>query len=160
MRIDLIVVGRLKAGPEQDLCARYAERFAALGRGLGLDGPRIVEIGESRARLPEARKAEEARLVAAAIEDGAVVIALDERGSAVSTAQLRDIVRGERDAGRRALAILIGGADGLDPDLTAKAQRRIAFGAMTLPHQLVRVLALEQLYRVATLLAGHPYHRV
>ena len=64
-----------------------------------------------------------------------------------------------RDGGRPGLAIVIGGADGLDPSVRARADLVFAFGAATLPHGLVRVLALEQLYRAMTILSGHPYHR-
>jgi 23S rRNA (pseudouridine1915-N3)-methyltransferase len=160
MRVTVIAVGRLKAGPERELVARYAERFSAAGRAVGLDGPSLVEIAESAARAEGERKAQEAKAILAAMPTGALVVALDERGKAIGSAAFAERIARERDAGRRDLALVIGGADGLDPALREQAALCVSFGAMTLPHQLVRVLALEQLYRTVTILSGHPYHRV
>lgn len=161
MRLLIAAVGRLKDGPERVLAGRYAERAQALGRGLGLSGPDLAECPESRAARPADRKAEEAlaleKLAARAGE--CVLVALDERGDMLDSAAFAALVAGQRDAGRRGLAFLIGGADGLDGALAARCERRIAFGRMTLPHQIVRVLVAEQVYRAMTMLAGHPYHR-
>ena len=159
MRIDLVAVGRLKAGPERDLCARYAERFRAAGKPLGLDGPRLVELPESAARRDADRKAEEARALGEASREAAIRLVLDERAPSLSSEEFAALLVRWRDSGRGALAIVIGGADGLDPAFVAGAEKALSFGRLTLPHQLVRVLVLEQLYRAATLLSGHPYHR-
>jgi 23S rRNA (pseudouridine1915-N3)-methyltransferase len=159
VRIHLVAVGRLKAGPERDLAGRYAERFEASGRALGLTGPTIREIAESQARDAPGRKAQEAALILAALPDDAPAVRLDERGDAISSAEFADLVRNARDSGRRDLCFVIGGADGIGEAVAARATRAIGFGRMTMPHQLARVLLLEQLYRAATLLSGHPYHR-
>jgi 23S rRNA (pseudouridine1915-N3)-methyltransferase len=159
MRLSLIAVGRLKDGPERDLCARYAARIADNGRQLGFAGPDIQEIAESRARRPEDRKAEEAGAISARLTAG-LVIALDERGTGLSSEAFATRLGKARDSGQAAATMIIGGADGLDEGVRGKASLVLAFGAMTLPHQLVRVLALEQIYRALTILAGHPYHRV
>ncbi len=159
MRLAIIAVGRIKDGPERELCARYAARIAESGRQLGFVGPDIHEIAESRARRPEDRKAEEARAISARAPDGGLLIALDERGSGLTSPAFAARLGAARDGGKPAAALVIGGADGLDEEVRRRAAVTLAFGAMTLPHQLVRVLALEQLYRALTILAGHPYHR-
>ncbi len=100
----------------------------------------------------------EAQRLRAAVPAGATSVALDERGRAASTEELARRLEGWRQAGSD-VAFLIGGADGLDTELKRSAQLMLSLSAMTLPHQLVRVLLAEQLYRAASLLQGHPYHR-
>jgi 23S rRNA (pseudouridine1915-N3)-methyltransferase len=159
MRLALVCVGKLKAGPERLLFERYFKRLTAGARTAGLAGVDLREIGESRARRPDERRTEEAAAILAAAPKGAALVLLDERGpSATSEEWAADIGRA-RDASQPSYAVAIGGPDGLDPSLRAAAHRIVSFGAMTWPHQLVRVMAGEQLYRAMTILAGHPYHR-
>lgn len=159
MKVGVVAVGRLKAGPERELAGRYAERFAAAGRSLGLAGPTIVEIAESQARSAAECKAQEGQAILAALDPEALLIVLDERGKAASSEEFAAELGRLRDSGRRALIYAIGGADGLGDVVRTKAAAMLSFGRMTVPHQLVRVLLLEQLYRAATILSGHPYHR-
>jgi 23S rRNA (pseudouridine1915-N3)-methyltransferase len=159
MRIGIVAVGKLKAGLERALVERYQERFGQTGRTLGLPPLVITELPESLARHAPERKAQEAAALLAACPDDALIWRLDERGKTLPSAEFAANIACERDQGRKNLIFLIGGADGLDPSLASRAPRSLAFGAMTLPHQLVRVLLLEQLYRAATILSGHPYHR-
>jgi 23S rRNA (pseudouridine1915-N3)-methyltransferase len=158
MRLAVIAVGRLKDGPERELCERYRERAATLGRGLGLTGPDIIEIAESRGRRAEERKREEAAAITTKLSPGLVIV-LDERGGSLGSDAFAARIGAARDAGTAAVNLVIGGADGLAAELRGAAGLTLAFGALTIPHQLVRVLALEQLYRTMTILAGHPYHR-
>jgi 23S rRNA (pseudouridine1915-N3)-methyltransferase len=159
MRLALVCVGKLKAGPERLLFDRYFKRLTMGARGAGLAGVDLREIGESLARRPDERRAAEGAAILAAMPKGAALILLDERGqSATSEEWAADIGRA-RDASQTAYAVAIGGPDGLDPSLAALAHRVLNFGHMTWPHQLVRVMAGEQLYRAMTILAGHPYHR-
>lgn len=158
MKLAVIAVGRLKDGPERELCERYRERAQALGRGLGLTGPDVVEIAESRARRAEDRKREEAEAIAARLQPG-LVIALDERGRSLGSEDFAARVTKARDSGAAGASLIIGGADGLDEALRGRADIALAFGALTIPHQIVRALVLEQLYRAMTIMAGHPYHR-
>ncbi|WP_439496152.1 23S rRNA (pseudouridine(1915)-N(3))-methyltransferase RlmH [Bosea sp. (in: a-proteobacteria)] len=158
MRLAIVTVGRLKDGPERDLCERYRERSQALGRGLGLNGPDIIEIPESRARRAEERKRDEAAAILGKLAPGLLIV-LDERGRSLTSEAFAARIASARDAGTAAASLVIGGADGLDEALRGRADLALAFGALTLPHQLVRVLALEQLYRAMTIIAGHPYHR-
>ena len=159
MKIVLVAVGRLKAGPERDLCARYIGRAQAGARGVGLTGVEVREIDESRARRPEDRRAEEARAILALLPEGARLVVLDERGKSLSSADVAADIGRARDDGAAAYGLAIGGPDGVADDLRAKAHRVLAFGAMTWPHQMARFMAAEQIYRATTILAGHPYHR-
>ncbi|MFE1601271.1 23S rRNA (pseudouridine(1915)-N(3))-methyltransferase RlmH [Methylobacterium sp. ID0610] len=159
MRLALIVVGRLKRGPERDLAETYRERADALARGLGLSAVQLTELAESRARRAADRAAEEGAAILAAVPPGSALVVLDEGGRSVTSLALSDQVAAWRDGGRPGLAVVIGGADGLCESVKRRADLLFAFGAATLPHGLVRVLVLEQLYRVMTILAGHPYHR-
>ena len=158
MRLVVIAVGRLKGGPERDLTERYRGRAEALGRSSGFAPLEIIEISESRARRDADRRAEEARATLERAPSTALV-AFDERGSPLTSEGFAERLGGWRDRGLPSLGLVIGGADGLDPSVRERAALVLAFGAMTLPHQLVRVLVLEQLYRGLTILAGHPYHR-
>lgn len=107
--------------------------------------------------MPRKGESETARL-ARALPNDAVIIALDEAGEAATSEELARRLGAWRDGGRD-LFFLIGGADGLDATITARADWRLALGRLTWPHLLVRLLLVEQLYRASTILAGHPYHR-
>ena len=159
MRIGLFAVGRLKAGPEKELAARYIDRFAKTGPAIGLEAGRMTEVAESRASNAETRKRDEAAMLEKAVPDGSVLILLDERGKALDSEAFADLLGKYRDAGKRDLTIAIGGADGLDPALHDRADAVLCLGKLTWPHQLVRILIAEQLYRAVTILSGHPYHR-
>ena len=158
MRLSVLAVGRLKHGPERDLVERYRQRIEGVGRSLGVSGLDMVELPESRARREDDRRAEEA---AALMEraGSSVLIVFDERGKSPTSEAFAERLRGWRDEGRTGLACIIGGPDGLDPSLRRRADLVVSFGALTMPHQIVRALVAEQLYRALTILAGHPYHR-
>lgn len=158
MRVLIAGVGRLKNGPERALAERYAIRAGQTGRAVAIGPVEVVEIPESRARRPADRMREEAASLRIAIGN-AHAIALDEQGRSPTSADFAARLGALRDEGASALAFVIGGADGLDRDFLAGCRARIAFGAMTWPHQIVRVLLAEQIYRATTILAGHPYHR-
>ena len=160
MRVQIIAVGRMKAGAERELVARYVDRAILCARGVGIAGVDLREADESRARRPEDRKADEARAISALLPAGAQVLALDERGRAMASEAFAAEMGAARDRGLAAFSLVIGGPDGIDPAFAAAAALKLAFGAMTWPHQLVRVMAAEQVYRAMTILAGHPYHRV
>jgi 23S rRNA (pseudouridine1915-N3)-methyltransferase len=159
MRVVVIAIGRLKQGPERELADRYRERFDDIGRKLGFRGIDIHEMSESRAREAATRIAEEGSAISGAIPEKSALVTLDERGQNVDSTAFAGHLGRWRDESMPSAVFVIGGADGLSPELQRKAKLRIAFGAATWPHQIVRVLLLEQLYRAATILAGHPYHR-
>ncbi|MCZ7595715.1 MAG: 23S rRNA (pseudouridine(1915)-N(3))-methyltransferase RlmH [Hyphomicrobium sp.] len=158
MRLIVAAVGRLKDA-ERELCERYQKRFDASGRSLGLGPLDISELSESRAETAAARKADEAaRLLKATAAAGARVV-LDEGGKALSSDAFARWIAQTRDSGCKGLAFLIGGPDGHGPTAVQGAALKLSLGAMTLPHGLARAVLIEQLYRAATILAGHPYHR-
>ncbi|MDJ0640333.1 MAG: 23S rRNA (pseudouridine(1915)-N(3))-methyltransferase RlmH [Paracoccaceae bacterium] len=154
MKIRIAAVGRLRPGAEADLIADYQTRFNRTGRALGL-GP--LDIREVEAK--KGGMAAEAELLAKAASGAAPLIALDERGQTMTSPEFACKLAGWRDDGRAEACFLIGGADGLAPDLRARADLSLSFGKMVWPHMLVRVMLAEQLYRAAAILAGTPYHR-
>jgi len=159
MRLVVAAVGRLKQGPERELAARFCKRAGEAGRSLGMRGIEIVEVKESRARELERRTIEESIALASIIPERAALVVLDGRGENLTSTGLATKLQAWRHAGRSDTVFLIGGADGLAPSLHERADLRLAFGAATWPHQLVRIMLLEQLYRAMTILSGHPYHR-
>jgi 23S rRNA (pseudouridine1915-N3)-methyltransferase len=156
MRVHLVVVGRLRAGPELDLIKDYLTRFDRTGRALGLGPAQVIEVEDKKG----GGMAAEAALLEKAIPSGALICCLDERGKVMSSPDFADQLAGWRDNGRQDVAFVIGGADGIDPALRERADALLSFGKMVWPHMLVRVMLTEQLYRAASILAGAPYHRV
>ncbi|MFB2532869.1 23S rRNA (pseudouridine(1915)-N(3))-methyltransferase RlmH [Paracoccus sp. p4-l81] len=156
MRLHLCVVGRLRSGPERDLIDDYTRRFNAAGRGIGL-GPLTEHEVEDR---KGGGMAAEGAALARVIPDGAVLVCMDERGQDWTSPEFADRLAGWRDQGRGDLALVIGGADGIDPALRDRADARVRMGRMVWPHMLARVMLTEQIYRAATILNGSPYHRV
>jgi 23S rRNA (pseudouridine1915-N3)-methyltransferase len=159
MRLIVAAIGRLKAGPERELAERFRDRVAKAGRAVGLRDIEIVEIRESKAAETARRVLEESIALANIVPERAVLVALDETGESLDSGSFTGVLRSWRDAGRPAAVFCIGGADGLGEDVRRRADLKLAFGAATWPHQLVRIMLLEQLYRAVTILAGHPYHR-
>ncbi|MEJ8569892.1 23S rRNA (pseudouridine(1915)-N(3))-methyltransferase RlmH [Microbaculum marinum] len=154
MRIEILSIGRLKAAsPERDLVDRYLDRARAGGRAIGLSAFEVVEFGDGKS--PEA----EAETLLARVPAGAKRIVLDERGRNISSETFAQTLASWRDEGVPATSVLIGGPDGHGRAARTKADLILSFGAMTWPHQLVRAMAAEQLYRAVTILTGHPYHR-
>jgi 23S rRNA (pseudouridine1915-N3)-methyltransferase len=153
LKIILLAVGKLARSPETELTKTYVERATNAGRSLGL-GP--VEVIEVEARKPG--KAAEAEVLKPHLTD-AHVIACDEHGTARASRAFAQEIAALRDRGVRRLVFVIGGADGLDPELLAAANGKLAFGPQTWPHALARAMLAEQVYRAVTILAGSPYHR-
>lgn len=143
MRIAIRAIGRSRDADLERLIQTYRQRC-----------PWPIDLAEL---LPRKGEGESARL-ARAIPAGDVVVALDEAGELATSDQLAQRLGQWRDGGRD-VTFLIGGADGLDATLKARADWRLALGRVTWPHMLVRLLLVEQLYRASTILAGHPYHR-
>ncbi|MGA8172701.1 MAG: 23S rRNA (pseudouridine(1915)-N(3))-methyltransferase RlmH [Methylocystis sp.] len=158
MRLGILCIGRMKTGPEREIFNRYAKRIEAM-RNLGLDGLDVREFDESPARAIQARMAAEGDALLTALTPEAAAAVFDERGEAANSIDFARFIMRERDAGRKILWFVIGGAEGIDPRLRSRARAVFSFGAMTLPHQIVRILAAEQIYRAMTIASGHPYHR-
>lgn len=160
MKIDLIAVGRLGRTVENGLCADYLARATAAGKSLGLGPAELIEV-EPRVKSGAggAGMAREAEAILAKVPAGAVLVACDERGQAMTSRAFAGRIEKWRDGGSPRLCLVIGGADGLDPSVRERAALLIGFGSWTWPHALARVMAAEQIYRAATILGGGPYHR-
>jgi 23S rRNA (pseudouridine1915-N3)-methyltransferase len=158
LKLSIVAIGKLARSPETELTKTYVERATNAGRSLGL-GP--VEVVEVESRKPgKAAETEALRpYLADAAKTGTWVIACDERGVARPSRAFAEEIATLRDGGARRLVFLIGGADGLAPELLAQANGKLAFGPQTWPHALARVMLAEQVYRAVTILAGSPYHR-
>lgn len=152
MKLHLIACGKIKVGPEKALFEHYAGRLTP--------SLTVREVEEKKRLEGPELKAREADLLLSAVPDGAVVVALDERGRDLSSPELAAKIGNWRDEGRRDLALLIGGADGLDARVRKRADLVLNLGKLTWPHMLVRGLIAEQLFRAQCILSGHPYHRV
>jgi 23S rRNA (pseudouridine1915-N3)-methyltransferase len=155
MKIRLLTVGHKQPAWVQQGCAEYEKR---LPREWGFQLVEIKPEARTSGAGTEKVQAAEGKRLRAAIPKGAWVVALDERGEAWTTTVLAERLQRWLQQGRD-VALLVGGADGLDPTLRAEANQRVALSAMTLPHGLVRIVVVEQLYRAASLLQGHPYHK-
>jgi 23S rRNA (pseudouridine1915-N3)-methyltransferase len=146
----LLAVGRLKPGPERELWEHYAARLRP--------APDVIEVPEARgASAAEIRRREGAALLAA-LPEAALAVAMDLGGEAPSSEAFAQKLARWQGAGKP-LAFLIGGAEGLDPAVLARAETRLSLGPMTWPHFLVRGLLAEQLFRAQAILSNHPYHR-
>lgn len=159
MRLLIAAIGKLKQGPERDLFAHYFGRAEAAGRKLHLSPLKFIEVAESKAATPSARMKAEAEAILDKIPASHKLMALDPGGKAVSSEEFAKLLATYRDQGVEGIAFLVGGADGLAKDVLEKAATVISLGPMTLPHGLARIVLAEQIYRAATILQGHPYHR-
>ncbi|MEN8236426.1 MAG: 23S rRNA (pseudouridine(1915)-N(3))-methyltransferase RlmH [Pseudomonadota bacterium] len=149
MPLTLITVGKMKPGPWRELTQEYTKR---------LSGPLTIHEVEIRQKLPPAlRKQQEGALIQQKIPPESMLIALDENGDSYTSKQFAD--KFVESLQTSSLCIVIGGAYGLSDEILNKARYKIAFGCMTWPHLMVRVMLLEQLYRAQQILHGHPYHK-
>lgn len=131
-------------------------RASKAGRALGLGPVDLLEIDERKAQ----GKTAQAEALLRACPDGAFLIALDERGDTPTSPKFAQWLATARDVGRRDAVFLIGGADGLAPDLVARCDKVLSFGRLVWPHMLARAMLSEQIYRATQILSGTPYHRV
>lgn len=149
MKITIVAVGRARKGPERTTYEHYTKRIR---------WPLTLrEIPENRGTRPDRSRKNDA--LARAVPEGAIVVALDERGDSLTSMQFAQHLGRWRDDGVAELAFLIGGADGLDAKVRAAAQLVLSFGRVTWPHLLMRALLAEQIYRAQQILDGHPYYR-
>ncbi|MFZ5587408.1 MAG: 23S rRNA (pseudouridine(1915)-N(3))-methyltransferase RlmH [Thermodesulfobacteriota bacterium] len=152
----LLTVGKPKAAYAAQGLADYAGRLKAWG-GCALEAVRPARAAKGRA--PAELMAEEGQRLLARLDPRDVVWALDRSGEAWSSQWWAKRLAKARDAGARRLALVVGGAEGLDRALLARAEARVSLGPMVMAHELAALVALEQLYRAHAILAGLPYHR-
>lgn len=151
MQIEILAIGRARAGPERELYQTYADRIR---------WPLTLRELEEKRRLPPAElKAREGALLLEALPKDVAVVALDETGKDLSSQKIADHLGRWQDEGRATVAFVIGGADGLTDEVRARADLLLSLGRQTWPHMLVRAMLVEQIYRAQQILAGHPYHR-
>ncbi|MAF98575.1 MAG: hypothetical protein CMH26_08080 [Micavibrio sp.] len=150
MKIDLLVIGRLKKGPLYDLCQDYLKRI-----GWNVN---ILEF-ESKHRDPARIQHDEAEFLLGKIDQNAVIVVLDERGHGLRSLDFAKTIEGFQNSGETHMQFIIGGADGLTEDVRNHANILLSFGQQTWPHMLARVMILEQIYRAQQILQNHPYHR-
>lgn len=147
MELHVLAIGKCRDKAVLSLCETYTQRLKPIWP---------VTLHE----LPQAPTADqESAVLLARVPADACVIALDERGKSFSTRDLAQWLQKKQDSGTRKIALLIGGADGHTDAIRARADLVLSLSAFTFPHMLVRPLLLEQLYRAATVISGHPYHR-
>jgi 23S rRNA (pseudouridine1915-N3)-methyltransferase len=150
MKIEILAAGRLRSGPCHELVLEYAGRIT---------WPlKITEI-ESRHRDESRAHADELAQIKERLSARAHVIALDERGKTLSSRELAKNLTDIQDRGGAELQFVIGGANGLDEDIRARAHLLLSFGRLTWPHMLARAMLLEQIYRCQQIQKNHPYHR-
>lgn len=151
MRITLAAVGKMKASPERDLLQKYCKQ---------LPWPVTVKEIDIKKSLPtEQRKRAEAEQLLEACSGAHVLVALDEHGKNLSSEELASKFSGWQQDSSSHIALIIGGQDGLDESVRQRCNLLLSFGKLTWPHMMVRSMLGEQLYRVHTILSGHPYHR-
>ncbi len=159
MRFTIAAIGRLKEGPDRALFERYVKLLNSLGRNCSLGPLKISELPESKAPTVALRRKDEAQRLLASIVSADHRILLDERGRTHSSERFAETIGRLRDEGTREIAFLIGGADGHGAEIKSETVDTLSLSQLTLPHGLARIVLAEQLYRAATILAGHPYHR-
>ena len=154
MRLSIVAVGQKVPGWAQEAWDDYVKRFPPELR-VEL---KAVKTEPRASKTRETLLAAERQRIEAAIARGTHVVALDERGTALTTKALADRLTAWQGEGQD-VALVIGGPDGLDPEFRRLAHERIRLSDLTLPHAMVRVLLIEQLYRAWSIQTGHPYHR-
>ena len=159
MRLLIAAVGKLKDDSDREMCERYVKRFSQVGRGLGLGPLEVAELIEAKQPTAEGRKNDEAARLTKIAGTADFTIALDVAGRAMTSEQFAAFLAKERDSGAKQAAFLIGGPDGHGDAVLTPARYKLSLSVMTLPHGLARIVLAEQLYRAATILSGHPYHR-
>lgn len=159
MRLHIAAIGGKPGASETTLISDYLKRANAVGRNMGFSGPEMTALEAPRTLTGVKRQAREGSLLLDATPNSAKLIALDEKGQNFSSEKLASQIATWRDDGVGQTTFAIGGADGHDQSVLDRATIKLSFGALTWPHMLVRVMLAEQIYRVMTILSGHPYHR-
>ncbi len=157
MKVCIIAIGQKMPAWAQTAFDDYAKRMPPEWRFECKALKAEARGSTSTAKIMQA-EAERIQQAIGSLGKNTCVVVLDERGKGLGSVQLSELIVEQQDAGAN-VAFIIGGADGLDPALKQAAQRQIRISEMTLPHAMVRVLLVEQIYRAWSLAVGHPYHR-
>ena len=157
MRLIISAIGLLKKGPESELVADYLKGLRWQAKQIGISQIDILQAKERTGG--DDKKNLEAELLISQIPSDRKLIALDEHGRHITSRELANLIQKNLDQGVQNLCFIIGGADGLSETVLELAEDKICLGKMTWPHQLVRVMLIEQLWRCVSILTNHPYHR-
>jgi 23S rRNA (pseudouridine1915-N3)-methyltransferase len=146
----IIAVGKLKPGAQMQLLQHYAKQIRP--------APKLIELADAPSNMAsDARKRKEAGLFEKHLPKGATIIALDSRGKSLTSENLAQTTSAQAASGKP-ICWLIGGQDGLDASLINRADFTLSFGQLTWPHKLVRIMLMEQLFRIQSIENNHPYH--
>jgi len=158
MNMALICMGRLKEKYWRDAAAEYEKRLSRFGKWETIELPDLPEPGNSSPAIEEQIKKKEGDAILSKIRDGDIVVCLCIDGRQMDSVQLSKKLTELADTGRR-VVFVIGGSLGLAPAVVARAQVKLSFSPMTFPHQLARIMLLEQTYRAMKIAAGERYHK-
>ena len=154
----LVCMGRLKEKYWRDAAAEYEKRLSRFGKWETIELPDLPEPANSSPAIEEQIKKKEGEAILARIRDGDIVVCLCIDGRQMDSVQLSAKLTELIDTGRR-VVFVIGGSLGLSPEVVRRAQLKLSFSPMTFPHQLARVMLLEQTYRALNIAAGERYHK-
>ena len=158
MNMALICMGRLKEKYWRDAAAEYEKRLSRFGRWETIELPDLPEPSNSSPAIEEQIKKKEGEAILGKIRDGDIVVCLCIDGKQMDSVQLSKKMTELVDTGRR-VVFVIGGSLGLSPQVVARAQLKLSFSPMTFPHQLARIMLLEQTYRALKIASGERYHK-
>ena len=158
MNMALVCMGRLKEKYWRDAAAEYEKRLSRFGKWETIELPDLPEPANSSPAIEEQIKKKEGEAILARIRDGDIVVCLCIDGGQMDSVQLSAKLTELIDTGRR-VVFVIGGSLGLSPEVVRRAQLRLSFSPMTFPHQLARIMLLEQTYRALKIAAGERYHK-
>ncbi|MFM7085092.1 MAG: 23S rRNA (pseudouridine(1915)-N(3))-methyltransferase RlmH [Hyphomicrobium sp.] len=159
MQVNIFAIGRLRDKKEIAIVSRYQDMFSRLGRSRGLGPLGIKELPESKDKNQINRKNDEAARLIKASSFHKFIFVLDVRGEFLSSHAFAKKLQGLADEGNKTCAFIIGGPDGHGDNIFKIKNLQLSLSSFTLSHGLARVVLVEQLYRAATILTGHPYHR-
>ena len=160
MQLGIIAVGQMRGASEMPLVEDFHRRIEVSGRQLGISGLSILELREKRGLTGGEKKRNENAIIADVLKrrKGPLIV-LDETGKSLTSRAFADQLLGWIERGDSDVTFVIGGAEGLDDTIRARADMVLSFGPMTWPHMLARVLLCEQIWRAVSILTHHPYHR-
>lgn len=158
MNMALVCMGRLKEKYWRDAAAEYEKRLSRFGRWETIELPDLPEPAHSSPAIEEQIRNKEGEAILAKLRDGDVVVCLCIEGKQMDSVQLSEKLTELIDTGRR-VVFVIGGSLGLSGEVTRRARLKLSFSPMTFPHQLARVMLLEQVYRGMKIAAGERYHK-
>ncbi|MBX2833459.1 MAG: 23S rRNA (pseudouridine(1915)-N(3))-methyltransferase RlmH [Micavibrio sp.] len=150
MKIDLIVIGRMKKGAMYDLCEDYKKRIQW--------NLKVIEC-ESKFTDPTVAQKDEEQLILSNLKNDAIIVVLDERGNGLRSLDFAKTIENFQNSGESYMQFVIGGSDGLTEAIRDRANLLLSFGQQTWPHMMARMMLLEQVYRAQQILKNHPYHR-